>query len=178
MALAELGRPTLQVRALDGASTVDVLREVHDRPAQVRVERVRLAEVDPTRPTNRTKRLLHEVLRERAITREQERESVARGRGSLVELRETLAALRNVRIPSRRPWCPFWAPCTKTRHLARPVSEPHAGVTFATSTISCGEEISSGLAYSIPGMGGGDSTVSDTEADEMEEHLRGLGYLE
>ena len=33
-------------------------------------------------------------------------------------------------------------------------------------------------ASAIPGMGGGDSTVSDTEADEMEEHLRGLGYLE
>jgi hypothetical protein len=33
-------------------------------------------------------------------------------------------------------------------------------------------------AAAIPGMGGGDSTVSDTEADEMEEHLRGLGYLE
>jgi hypothetical protein len=30
-------------------------------------------------------------------------------------------------------------------------------------------------------MGGSteeESTVSDTEADEMEEHLRGLGYLE
>jgi hypothetical protein len=26
--------------------------------------------------------------------------------------------------------------------------------------------------------GDGESTVSDTEADEMEEHLRGLGYLE
>jgi hypothetical protein len=33
-------------------------------------------------------------------------------------------------------------------------------------------------ASAIPGMGGGDLTVSDTEADEMEEHLRGLGYLE
>jgi len=34
-------------------------------------------------------------------------------------------------------------------------------------------------AAAIPGMGGGEaSTVSDTEADEMEEHLRGLGYLE
>ena len=33
-------------------------------------------------------------------------------------------------------------------------------------------------AVAIPGMGGDDSTVSDTEADEMEEHLRGLGYLE
>ena len=28
----------------------------------------------------------------------------------------------------------------------------------------------------IPGMG--DSVVTDTEADEMEEHLRGLGYIE
>jgi predicted AlkP superfamily phosphohydrolase/phosphomutase len=32
----------------------------------------------------------------------------------------------------------------------------------------------------IPGMptGSEESNVSDTEADEMEEHLRGLGYLE
>jgi len=33
----------------------------------------------------------------------------------------------------------------------------------------------------IPGMTGPideDATVSNTEADEMEEHLRGLGYLE
>jgi hypothetical protein len=28
----------------------------------------------------------------------------------------------------------------------------------------------------IPGMG--ESAVSDNEADEMEEHLRGLGYME
>ena len=28
----------------------------------------------------------------------------------------------------------------------------------------------------IPGMG--ESAVNDTEADEMEEHLRGLGYIE
>jgi predicted AlkP superfamily phosphohydrolase/phosphomutase len=36
-------------------------------------------------------------------------------------------------------------------------------------------------ASAIPGMaipGMGDSAVSDTEADEMEEHLRGLGYIE
>jgi predicted AlkP superfamily phosphohydrolase/phosphomutase len=35
-------------------------------------------------------------------------------------------------------------------------------------------------AVAIPGMPTGEesSTVSDTEADEMEEHLRGLGYLE
>jgi len=30
----------------------------------------------------------------------------------------------------------------------------------------------------IPGMGANDSVVTDTEADEMEEHLRGLGYIE
>ena len=29
----------------------------------------------------------------------------------------------------------------------------------------------------IPGMGN-EAGVSDTEADEMEEHLRGLGYIE
>ena len=29
----------------------------------------------------------------------------------------------------------------------------------------------------IPGMGN-EANVSDTEADEMEEHLRGLGYIE
>lgn len=35
-------------------------------------------------------------------------------------------------------------------------------------------------AVAIPGMPSGDeaTTVSDTEAGEMEEHLRGLGYLE
>jgi hypothetical protein len=35
-------------------------------------------------------------------------------------------------------------------------------------------------AVQIPGMPSGDhaSNVTDTEADEMEEHLRGLGYLE
>jgi hypothetical protein len=35
-------------------------------------------------------------------------------------------------------------------------------------------------AVAIPGMPTGEveETVTDTEADEMEEHLRGLGYLE
>jgi len=36
-------------------------------------------------------------------------------------------------------------------------------------------------APAIPGMaipGMGEGAVSDTEADEMEEHLRGLGYIE
>ena len=32
-------------------------------------------------------------------------------------------------------------------------------------------------APGIPGMGN-EAEVSDTEADEMEEHLRGLGYIE
>jgi hypothetical protein len=37
-----------------------------------------------------------------------------------------------------------------------------------------------GAGRADPGMPTGEdtSTVSDTEADEMEEHLRGLGYLE
>jgi predicted AlkP superfamily phosphohydrolase/phosphomutase len=30
----------------------------------------------------------------------------------------------------------------------------------------------------IPGMGANEAAVSDSEADEMEEHLRGLGYIE
>jgi hypothetical protein len=37
-------------------------------------------------------------------------------------------------------------------------------------------EVSSAGA-GIPGMGN-EAGVSDTEADEMEEHLRGLGYIE
>jgi hypothetical protein len=37
------------------------------------------------------------------------------------------------------------------------------------------EESSAGAG--IPGMGN-EANVSDTEADEMEEHLRGLGYIE
>jgi hypothetical protein len=34
----------------------------------------------------------------------------------------------------------------------------------------------SAASVQIPGMG--ESAVSDNEADEMEEHLRGLGYIE
>ncbi len=30
----------------------------------------------------------------------------------------------------------------------------------------------------IPGHGANEAAVTDTEADEMEEHLRGLGYIE
>src|SRR5438128_6425119 len=33
-------------------------------------------------------------------------------------------------------------------------------------------------ASGIPGMGANEAQVSDTEADGMEEHLRGLGYIE
>jgi hypothetical protein len=35
----------------------------------------------------------------------------------------------------------------------------------------------SSAGASIPGMSN-EAEVSDTEADEMEEHLRGLGYIE
>ncbi len=46
--------------------------------------------------------------------------------------------------------------------------------TKAFTTIrSTGEGVSINLAGRGP-----DGAVSDTEADEMEEHLRGLGYLE
>jgi hypothetical protein len=45
--------------------------------------------------------------------------------------------------------------------------------TAATTTVA------ETAAPAIPGMGGPEeTTVSDTEADEMEEHLRGLSYLE
>ena len=39
-------------------------------------------------------------------------------------------------------------------------------------------ELVSREASAIPGMGANETQISDTEADEMEEHLRGLGYIE
>jgi predicted AlkP superfamily phosphohydrolase/phosphomutase len=67
--------------------------------------------------------------------------------------------------------------------LGAPASIEHTGrvlheVVGAEAKVSRGE--SSKPAVAIPGMPGGDgeSNVTDTEADEMEEHLRGLGYLE
>lgn len=48
----------------------------------------------------------------------------------------------------------------------------------ADATVTSREPVPSAAipGMAIPGMGG--SAVSDTEADEMEEHLRGLGYIE
>jgi hypothetical protein len=67
--------------------------------------------------------------------------------------------------------------------LGAPASIEHTGrvlheVVGSEAKISRGEP--SKPAASISGMpsGDGESNVSDTEADEMEEHLRGLGYLE
>jgi hypothetical protein len=67
--------------------------------------------------------------------------------------------------------------------LNAPASIEHTGrvlheVVGADANVSQAEP--SKPAVQIPGMPSGDegSNVSDTEADEMEEHLRGLGYLE
>jgi hypothetical protein len=65
--------------------------------------------------------------------------------------------------------------------LGAPASIEHSGrvheVVGADAKDSRGE---GAPAVAIPGMGGSDNTsnVTDTEADKMEEHLRGLGYLE
>jgi predicted AlkP superfamily phosphohydrolase/phosphomutase len=66
--------------------------------------------------------------------------------------------------------------------LGAPASIEHTGrvlheVVGAEAKVTKGEE----PVATIPGMTGPldkDEAVSDTEADEMEEHLRGLGYLE
>jgi hypothetical protein len=57
------------------------------------------------------------------------------------------------------------------RHTGK-VLQPLVG---ADATVRAGEAAATPVA--IPGMGG-EAAVTDTEADEMEEHLRGLGYLE
>jgi predicted AlkP superfamily phosphohydrolase/phosphomutase len=56
------------------------------------------------------------------------------------------------------------------KHTGRVLNELVGAEAMATAS----------SAVAIPGMGGSDDepTVTDTEADEMEEHLRGLGYLE
>jgi predicted AlkP superfamily phosphohydrolase/phosphomutase len=67
--------------------------------------------------------------------------------------------------------------------LGAPATIEHTGrvlheVVGSEAKVSRGE--ASKPTVAIPGMpsGDGDSNVTDTEADEMEEHLRGLGYLE
>jgi predicted AlkP superfamily phosphohydrolase/phosphomutase len=62
--------------------------------------------------------------------------------------------------------------------LEAPAGIKHTGRVLAEivgdeARVQAGEA----AAPAIPGMGA-EPTVSDTEADEMEEHLRGLGYLE
>jgi predicted AlkP superfamily phosphohydrolase/phosphomutase len=66
--------------------------------------------------------------------------------------------------------------------LGAPASIEHTGrvlheVVGVEAKVTKGEE----PVVTIPGMTGPidkDATMTDTEADEMEEHLRGLGYLE
>ena len=54
---------------------------------------------------------------------------------------------------------------------------PESGVGQRMRTrLEVTAEVSS-AGSGIPGMGN-EADVSDTEADEMEEHLRGLGYIE
>jgi arylsulfatase A-like enzyme len=67
--------------------------------------------------------------------------------------------------------------------LGAPATIEHTGrvlheVVGSEAKLSRGD--GSKPAVAIPGMPGrdGESNVTDTEADEMEEHLRGLGYLE
>ena len=52
-------------------------------------------------------------------------------------------------------------------------SSAGSGATLTTREATETSSAGSG----IPGMGN-EGAVTDTEADEMEEHLRGLGYLE
>jgi predicted AlkP superfamily phosphohydrolase/phosphomutase len=63
--------------------------------------------------------------------------------------------------------------------VGAPASVEHTGKVLrplvgGVTAVSPGER--AGEEPAIPGMG--DAAVTDTEADEMEEHLRGLGYLE
>ena len=53
-------------------------------------------------------------------------------------------------------------------------------LALAACSSSAGNGGENGAEGAIPGMPKGEesSNVTDTEADEMEEHLRGLGYLE
>jgi predicted AlkP superfamily phosphohydrolase/phosphomutase len=67
--------------------------------------------------------------------------------------------------------------------LDAPASIEHTGRVLhevVGSEVKVSQSEPSKPAVQIPGMPSGDdaSAVSDTEADEMEEHLRGLGYIE
>jgi predicted AlkP superfamily phosphohydrolase/phosphomutase len=68
--------------------------------------------------------------------------------------------------------------------LEAPASIEHTGRVLhevvGRAAVKRREDVAAEPAVAIPGMPSGDqpANVSDTEADEMEEHLRGLGYLE
>ena len=64
--------------------------------------------------------------------------------------------------------------------LQAPASIEHTGRVLHEVVGSDAKVTHAEPAVAIPGMPTGeeDLAVSDTEADEMEEHLRGLGYLE
>jgi arylsulfatase A-like enzyme len=63
-----------------------------------------------------------------------------------------------------------------------PASVQHTGKVLQPlvgedAMVRAGDAAVEDAPAAIPGMGG-EAAVTDTEADEMEEHLRGLGYLE
>jgi hypothetical protein len=68
--------------------------------------------------------------------------------------------------------------------LGAPASIEHTGRVLyevvGRAAVTRREDTPPAPAVAIPGMPSGErgSNVTDTEADEMEEHLRGLGYLE
>jgi hypothetical protein len=67
--------------------------------------------------------------------------------------------------------------------LDAPAQVEHTGRAlheFVGSEAKVAKAEASAPSVQIPGMLTGEETssVTDTEADEMEEHLRGLGYLE
>jgi predicted AlkP superfamily phosphohydrolase/phosphomutase len=61
--------------------------------------------------------------------------------------------------------------------LDAPSSVQHTGRVL-TQVVGQQAAVRTTEPVAIPGMSDDDAAVSDTEADEMEEHLRGLGYLE
>jgi len=61
--------------------------------------------------------------------------------------------------------------------LEAPASVEHTGRVL-TKVVGREATVRAGQAVAVSDQSSGESAVTDTEADEMEEHLRGLGYLE
>ena len=61
--------------------------------------------------------------------------------------------------------------------LDAPASIEHTGRVLH-EIVGADASVRAGAAATADASSGAEPTVSDTEADEMEEHLRGLGYLE